>query len=149
VPSYHNDIRKEVVEGYRRCLAEQFLILDPWDLGLRFTKYEWAYRSSFQRLNCLLFSDWYELYLQYGGIPIGPHDPAAVRRRDRQKQIARRLGKWFDKAGPLLLRPALKPLVNQLLTVLAWQGAATSPLATRRSTGALTGPSPDQSPTHR
>jgi hypothetical protein len=145
VPAYHNDIRQEVLDGYRRCLAEQFLILDPWDIGLRFTKYEWAYHSSFQRLNCLLFSDWYQLYLEYGGTPIGAHDPAVIRRRQRQKQIARRLGKWFDKAGPLLLRPGLKPLVNQLLTILAWQAGGTRSLSGSHPTAVLSDPSPNHS----
>jgi hypothetical protein len=54
----------------RRFLAEHFLILDPWQVGLRFPKYAWAYRSSFQWLNCLLFQDWYRLYLDHGGAPI-------------------------------------------------------------------------------
>ena len=146
VPSYHNDVRTEVVDGYRRCLAEQFIIVDPWDLGLRFTKYEWAYRSSFQRLNCLLFSDWYDLYLKYGGTPIGAEASAGFRRRRRQKQVARRLGKWFDKAGPLLLRPGLKPLVNQLLTLLAGQGGDPLLLSGRHPT-ARPGPSPNHSST--
>lgn len=126
IPSYHNDLRKEVVEGYRRCLAEQFLILDPWDMGLRFSKYDWAYQSSFQQLNCFLAVDWYELYLERGGKPVeGPY-PSASRARRRQKQAARLLGKCFDKAGPFLLRPALKPVVNRLLAVLAWQGRSPS-----------------------
>jgi fructan beta-fructosidase len=38
-----------------------------------------------------------------------------------QKHAARLLGHWMDKAGPLLLRPGLKQMVNRLLTVLAWQ----------------------------
>lgn len=143
VPSYHNDLRTEVVDGYRRCLAEQFLILDPWDIGLRFTKYAWAYRSSFQRLNCLLFSDWYQLYIHYGGTAIGAHDPAAIRTRRRQKQIARLLGKWFDKAGPLLLRPGLKPLVNRLLALLAWQGGRTGALSPSHAAGVQPAPLPD------
>lgn len=129
IPSFHNDLRPEVVEGYRRCLAEQFLILDPWDLGLRFSKYDWAYRSSFQRLNCLLFMDWYQLYVERGGRPIAVPQPNLVQARRRQKQVARLLGRWLDKAGPFLLRPGLKQIVNQLLAILAWQSGRAQPLS--------------------
>jgi hypothetical protein len=130
IPAYHNDLRTEVVAGYRRCLAEQFLILDPWDLGLRFSKYSWAYHSSFQQLNCFLAADWYQLYLGQGGRPVKGIYPSATGARRRQKDVARLLGKWFDKAGPFLLRPALKPVVNRLLAILAWQGGRSSSLPT-------------------
>jgi hypothetical protein len=134
VPSFHNDLRPEVVEGYRRCLAEQFVIVDPWDLGLRFPKYDWAYRSSFQRLNCFLSLDWYQLYVEHGGQPLGLHQPAVLRARRRQKHVARLLGQWLDGAGPFLLRPGFKQIVNRLLAILAWQSSRAQSLsATRRS----------------
>jgi hypothetical protein len=131
IPSYHNDLRQQVVEGYRRCLADQFLILDPWDLGLRFSKYDWAYGSSFQRLNCLLFMDWYQLYVEYGGASLGALvAPATLRARRRQKRLTRILGRWTDKAGPFLLRPGFKQMVNHLLAALAWQSRRSEPVST-------------------
>jgi hypothetical protein len=119
VPRYHNDKRDEVLTGHRCFLAERMVILDPWDIGLRFPKYAWAYRSSFQRLNCLLFLDWYRLYLEQGsalietGAPLGTY-----RTRRMQKQVARVLSRLMDKAGPLLVQPSVKRVVNRLLAFL-------------------------------
>jgi hypothetical protein len=119
VPRYHNDIVQDVMAGHRSFLARHCLILDPWDVGLEFPKYEWAYRSDFQRLNCLLFCDWYELYREAGGLPVDMSSVPLVAKRRRRKQVARLLGRWFDKAGPLLSSPRLKQVVNRLLAVLA------------------------------
>jgi hypothetical protein len=128
VPSYHNDCREPVLQSHRRFLARHFIVLDPWDIGLRFPKYEWAYRSSFQQLNCLLFVDWYRLYLDEGGAPL---DNAVFARRQWarriQKGIARRMGRALDHAGPWLLKPGLKRLVNQALTALTWQSRPLPP----------------------
>jgi hypothetical protein len=121
VPRYHNDVSGDVLEGHRRFLARHWVIVDPWDLGLRFSKYDWAYRSGFQRLNCLLFVDWYGLYLDAGGRPVAAMPTRLLARRRLQKQTARLLGRCMDKAGPLLLRPGLKQMVNRLLALLAWE----------------------------
>lgn len=124
VPAYHNDVSGHVLEGHRRFLARHFIIVDPWEIGLRFAKYEWAYRSSFQRLNCLLFMDWYRLYLEEGGTPLDAArlSPHVFQARRKQKQTARLLGRLMDKTGPLLIKPGLKQMVNRLLALLAWQG---------------------------
>jgi len=120
VPRYHNDVARAVMDGHRRFLRRHWIILDPWDIGLEFPKYEWAYRSSFQRLNCLLFLDWYGLYHEEGDASLVPRSPLLMKRR-KQKQVARLLGRWADKVGPLLLRPGLKQIINHLLAVVAWQ----------------------------
>jgi len=136
VPRFHNDVRAEVVAGHRRFLAERFVILDPWHMGLRFPKYAWAYRSSFQRLNCLLFLDWYRLYLEQGGAPVGAGPPPdGLQSRRRRKRLARALSRWMDRAGPLLIRPGCKQMVNRLLAVLA-RG---EPTVTERSDEAKAG----------
>jgi hypothetical protein len=120
VPHYHNDVRAEVLNDHRRFLAERIVIMDPWRMGLRFPKYAWAYRSAFQRLNCLLFEDWYELYLEQGGAPLNPRPLAGnVPSRRRRKRIARVLSQWMDRAGPLLIRPGCKQMVNRVLALLA------------------------------
>jgi hypothetical protein len=130
VPRYHNDCRESVLRGHRRFLARHFIVLDPWNMGLRFPKYDWAYRSSFQQLNCLLFIDWYRLYLAEGGAPIENAVPAGAQWARRvQKSIARRMGRGLDSAGPWLLRPGLKRLVNQALTALAWPSRPFTPVS--------------------
>jgi hypothetical protein len=120
IPHYHNDVRPEVLDGHRRFLARQWVIADPWDIGLHFPKYAWACRSSFQRLNCLLAMDWYGLSHEDGHPPAAPYPPGAIMARQAQKRLARLLGRWMDRAGPLLVRPRFKPCVNRLLGVLAW-----------------------------
>ena len=120
IPHFHNDVRPEVMAGHRRFLAERTAVLDPWQIGLHFPKYEWAYRSAFQRLNCLLFEDWHQLFVEQGGTASADRsaEPAARSRR-RRKRVARALSQWADAAGPLLLRPGCKRIVNQLLSLLA------------------------------
>ena len=123
VPRYHNDVRNEVMAGHRRFLAEGMVILDPWHMGLRFPKYAWAYRSGFQRLNCLLFLDWYRLYLEEGGVPVETRPSIqSFQSRRQRKRAARILSQWMDRAGPLLVRPGCKQMVNRLLSVLARDG---------------------------
>jgi hypothetical protein len=69
----------------------------------------------------VLFLDWYGLYREEGGASVATLSPALLMKRRKQKQVARLLGRWADKAGPLLLRPGLKRIINHLLAVLAWQ----------------------------
>jgi hypothetical protein len=123
VPVFHNDVRPDVMAGHRSFLAKHMAIVDPWHIGLHFPKYAWTYRSAFQRLNCLLFEDWYQLYVEQGGVP-PEHAPSEgrTRSRRRRKQVARTLSQWADRAGPLLIRPECKQLVNQFLSLLARSG---------------------------
>jgi hypothetical protein len=119
VPRFHNDIRPEVLTGHRRFLAERIAIVDPWDIGLHFPKYAWAYRSAFQRLNCLLFEDWYQLSVDEGCLPeANLSNPGREPRRQR-KHLARQLSRWADQAGPLLIRPSCKRWVNRVLALLS------------------------------
>jgi hypothetical protein len=120
IPRFHNDVTPEILTGHRRFLVERTAVLDPWQIGLHFPKYQWAYRSAFQRLNCLLFEDWRQLVVEQGAIPRGvmPAEPGARSRR-RRKCLARALSQWADAAGPLLIRPGSKRIVNGLLSLLA------------------------------
>jgi hypothetical protein len=119
-PRYHNDVRADVLDGHHQFLADRIVIMDPWRMGLRFPKYAWAYRSGFQRLNCLLFEDWYRLYLHHGGIAVDTSSfTRSFRSRLQRKRLARILGQWMDKAGPLLIRPGCKQLINRALTLLS------------------------------
>lgn len=128
MPAYHNDIAPAVLAGHRHFLARHVLILDPWDMGLRFPKYAWAYRSSFQRLNCVLFLDWYRLFLEEGGRTLqGMPSAEELHARLAQKRVARLLGRYLDKAGPLLLRPGIKQVANRLLALLTGHRRAGAP----------------------
>jgi hypothetical protein len=125
VPHYHNDLSGDVLTGHRRFLARHVVLVDPWEIRLQFPKYEWAYRSSFQRLNCLLFTDWHRLYLDDGGMPFTTPPTHVFLARQAQKQAARLLGRWMDQAGPLLVKPGCKQAVNRLLRILAWPSRRT------------------------
>jgi hypothetical protein len=118
VPAFHNDVRPEVLAGHRRFLAERTAIVDPWDIGLHFPKYAWAYRSAFQRLNCVLFQDWYQISADEGCLSPAKHVAPACAPRRQRKQVARRLSRWIDPAGPLLVHPGCKRLVNRFLALL-------------------------------
>jgi hypothetical protein len=120
IPRFHNDVTADILAGHRRFLVERTAILDPWQIGLHFPKYEWAYRSAFQRLNCLLFEDWHQLCVEQGGIPSsGTSAQSVARSRRRRKRVACALSQWADGAGPLLMRPGCKRIVNQVLSLLS------------------------------
>jgi hypothetical protein len=44
---------------------------------------------------------------------------ANFRSRTQRKRLARLLSQWMDRAGPLLVRPGCKQLINRVLAVLA------------------------------
>jgi len=113
IPFYHNDLRPDVLAGHRRFLAERFVVLDPWDLGLRFEKYQWAYHSGFQKLNCLLYVDWYQLYMESEGVPTKDRFvDAAVRRRRAQKQMVRQVGS-MGRQGRTLVASAWREAAGE------------------------------------
>lgn len=60
-PRFLNDVSDAVLADYRRFLAHETMLLDPWQIGLRFDKYEWVGNSAFQRLNNLMHLDWLAL----------------------------------------------------------------------------------------
>jgi hypothetical protein len=89
-PRFLNDCADAVLEDYRRFLGHEILLLDPWQIGLRFDKYGWVGNSSFQRMNNLMHLDWLAL-----ADPELAHqkEPEPLRRlilqRQRQKALAR------------------------------------------------------------
>lgn len=89
-PRFLNDTADTVLADFQRFLAQDVMLLDPWQIGLRFVKYDWVGASSFQRLNNLMHLDWLALANpQLAGVA----DPAPLRqlieRRRRQKALAR------------------------------------------------------------
>ena len=67
IPKFHNDNRKCILKAHEQFVAKEFLILDPWQAGIVFPKYFWAYESTMQRFNCLMNLDWINLYIKNGG----------------------------------------------------------------------------------
>ncbi|NPT47761.1 hypothetical protein GNZ12_42015 [Paraburkholderia sp. 1N] len=128
-PSFINDSNAQIDAAYRRFLADQCIVCDPDELGLRFDKYAHAARSNYQFFNCLWGSDWRELCEQSGhtspafrlavsspsshaprGLSTVRHGQRAARRR-AVVQTMRRL----DFIFPLLRTTGLMPLVGDLL----------------------------------
>lgn len=90
VPRFLNDVSDAVLSDYQRFLAHEVMLLDPWQIGLRFDKYGWVGNSPFQRLNNLMHLDWLALA---NPMLAGAADPEAVHAlieaRRRQKALAR------------------------------------------------------------
>jgi hypothetical protein len=89
-PRFLNDLSDAVMEDYWRFLGHEMMLLDPWQIGLRFDKYGWVGTSAFQRLNNLMHLDW--IFLADPQLS-GRSDPAMLRRlidqRQRQKALMR------------------------------------------------------------
>jgi hypothetical protein len=105
-PRYINDVSDDVLADYRKFLAREVLLLDPWQIGLRFEKYGWVANSPFQRLNNLMHLDWLAIA-----------DPHLVRRvdapelqrlidqRQHQKHLARLAFRYSRALHALLFDP--------------------------------------------
>jgi len=89
-PRFLNDLSDAVLADYRRFLAHEVMLLDPWQIGLRFDKYGWVGTSPFQRMNNLMYLDWLALANPQLS---GQSDPVLLgrlmRQRRRQKALAR------------------------------------------------------------
>jgi hypothetical protein len=108
-PRFLNDLSDAVLADFRRFLGHELMLLDPWQIGLRFEKYAWVGTSPFQRLNNLMYLDWLALA---DPLLAGQNDPALlrrlIRRRQRQKALARLAFRYssplhamlFDSAHP-------------------------------------------------
>ena len=59
IPKLHNDNRPTILKSHKKFLANELIILDPWQIGLNFPKYHWAYKSRFASMNCIMYLDWY------------------------------------------------------------------------------------------
>jgi hypothetical protein len=108
-PRFLNDLSDTVLDDYRRFLAQEMMLLDPWQIGLRFDKYGWVGGSLFQRLNNLMFLDWAAL-LDDGLRLCGPGGRAELHRlideRQRQKAMARVAFRHTSALHAMLFDPA-------------------------------------------
>ncbi|MDB5942840.1 MAG: hypothetical protein JWQ13_2406 [Ramlibacter sp.] len=98
-PSRLNDVRPEVLRDHHRFLADETLVLDPWQCGMVFPKYQWVNDSLMQGINNFMHLDWLALTGQASLEDAGPGEvERAVARRKRLKRVAQRL---FDASRPL------------------------------------------------
>jgi hypothetical protein len=106
-PRFLNDVSDAVMADYRRFLGHEVMLLDPWQIGLRFDKYGWVGNSSFQRLNNLMYLDW--LVLANPQLS-GQTDPVLLRRlihqRQRQKELASLAFRYSSPLHDMLFDPA-------------------------------------------
>lgn len=99
VPAYLNDAGEAVLAEFRRFLAREVMLLDPWQIGLVCPRYGWVGNSLFQSMNNLMHLDWLALNPDYldAGPDVG-RMRALIAARQRRKRIAR-LG--FRHSRPL------------------------------------------------
>jgi len=107
-PRYLNDVAPALLAEYQRFLAHEILLLDPWQIGLRFEKYGWVGASWFQRHNNLMHLDWLALAdPQLAGREYAEGLRALIRQRQRSKEWARLAFHHSSRLHALLFDPRL------------------------------------------
>jgi hypothetical protein len=102
VPQFHNDTPPHIIEAHNDFIARHLLILDPWQAGLCFPKYFWAYESNMQWMNCIMFLDWYRTYVdKFSPAKVDNDLYEAAMRRARQKARVRAGAKLIDPFGSI------------------------------------------------
>lgn len=105
-PRYLNDVSAQVMADYRRFLGHEVMLLDPWQIGLRFDKYGWVGASAFQRLNNLMHLDWLLLAdPALAGREGAPALRRLIARRQRHKRLAQLAFRHSAALHPLLFDP--------------------------------------------
>lgn len=122
-PHYHNDNREELLKSHNKFLAEKVIVLDPWQIGLSFPKYRWAYSSKFSSMNCIMFLDWYKNYVEHYNIKTPDNALLSVaNRRAEKKAKLRKLINFVEPISdywyPSNLRKFLIKLVMKLTKIL-------------------------------
>lgn len=89
-PRFLNDVSNDVMKDYYRFLANEIMVLDPWQAGLVCQKYSWVGGSLFQRLNNLMHIDWLRISGQtdFNDMHLSQVE-RLFRKRERQKRMAR------------------------------------------------------------
>lgn len=100
VPKFHNDTSSGVMEDHYRFLAEQLIVLDPWQLGLDFPKYYWAYNSRFAAMNCIMYADWYANFAKNWSLAADKVDTGLL-----ELAVARSKSKLVTKVAATAISP--------------------------------------------
>lgn len=105
-PQFLNDAQPEVMQDYYRFLATQVILLDPWQIGLDFKKYNWVGNSLFQCMNNLMHLDW----LQIAGQQVSAGAGIAglqrlIDERAHKKDIVRAGFRYSRSLHPFLFDP--------------------------------------------
>jgi hypothetical protein len=104
-PGYLNDVSDPVMSDYYAFLAREVMLLDPWQIGLVFNKYDWVADSPFQRMNNLMHVDWIAIaYPQLAGQSDAGR--ALIRQRARKKQAIRLAFRYSSFLHSFLFDPA-------------------------------------------
>jgi hypothetical protein len=89
-PRFINDLSENVIADFYKFLAREVMLLDPWQIGLSFPKYNWVGGSLFQRINNLMHVDWMRISGQMEGSDAESRLlQQLAAKRQRQKMLAR------------------------------------------------------------
>ncbi|POR55890.1 WavE lipopolysaccharide synthesis protein [Paraburkholderia eburnea] len=124
-PAFHNDCRKEVLKDFQHFLANHFMILDPWQAGFRLPKYNWAYKSNMQSMNCIMFLDWYRFCAKLH--PERDFDPelsAAAKKRYHQKIRVGLGNRLLNPIAAIIFSKKFDPIGSRLLKLAMWSRRA-------------------------
>ncbi|HYD96003.1 MAG TPA: WavE lipopolysaccharide synthesis family protein [Noviherbaspirillum sp.] len=106
-PQFLNDRSPQVMKDFYRFIAEETIVLDPWQAGLVFPKYTWVNSSLFQKINNLMYLDWLKISGQVSHEDIAPWQAAAVmKRRERLQRIAEYGFRHTTPLHPLIFEPS-------------------------------------------
>lgn len=123
-PQFLNDSAPEVMRDYYRFLAREVMLLDPWQIGLEFRKYDWVGNSLFQCMNNLMHLDW----LRISGQDVNNATDDArlismISARNRKKEIVRIAFRHTRRAHAFLFGPRhggaqVRRAANRILRLL-------------------------------
>jgi hypothetical protein len=106
-PGYLNDVSDPVMHDYHAFLAREVMLLDPWQIGLLFNKYDWVGDSPFQRMNNLMHLDWIAIAdPQLAGHSDAGQLRALIQQRARKKQAMRLAFRYTSFLHSVLFDPA-------------------------------------------
>lgn len=120
IPNFHNDNSTINLKAHKDFIANNFIILDPWQIGLCLPKYKSTYTSKFQWLKCTMFVDWYFLYVTIcSPASFDQRILKVAKERSKKKKkahIISRLASPFDR---LLYSWRFRKLAFKLLNILS------------------------------
>ncbi|WP_296405291.1 WavE lipopolysaccharide synthesis family protein [Psychrobacter sp.] len=68
VPNTYNEMNDQIIDDFKRYVAEHIIIADNEQIGFELPKYSWVNADDFMALNCLSHADWYQLFILHHNI---------------------------------------------------------------------------------